>query len=262
MPNLELRSAARPRSRPGARSPRQQRQPSACSRTSGTHLELSCLPCRHPSSNPSGTTSPPCCPTEMTPARWAATALASGDRVVFDKLIQVLVFGCGYRRIADHTCSATTLRRPDRRSKPRRPCQAGRQTLGRGRSRRHPAGRGRRAGQPSRRPAALRLIVAPKTAGIDPSGFASRSPPAHRWEGWRRRFDLLVKPSSSFDHPRPAQQMRSNVAARRHTSHHVRALLLRGNGLVRRALWWPPQPGILDGMQAARRLARGSRGRF
>ena len=30
---------------------------------------------------------------------------------MFDKLIQVLVFGCGYRRIADHTCSATTLRR-------------------------------------------------------------------------------------------------------------------------------------------------------
>jgi hypothetical protein len=33
------------------------------------------------------------------------------DRLVFDKLIQILVFGCGYRRIADHTCSATTLRR-------------------------------------------------------------------------------------------------------------------------------------------------------
>jgi transposase len=33
------------------------------------------------------------------------------DRIVFDKLLQVLVFGCGYRRIADHTCSATTLRR-------------------------------------------------------------------------------------------------------------------------------------------------------
>jgi hypothetical protein len=30
---------------------------------------------------------------------------------VFDKLIQILVFGCGYRRIADATCSATTLRR-------------------------------------------------------------------------------------------------------------------------------------------------------
>jgi transposase len=33
------------------------------------------------------------------------------DRIVFDKLIQVLVFGCGYRPIADATCSATTLRR-------------------------------------------------------------------------------------------------------------------------------------------------------
>src|SRR4029453_11296950 len=33
------------------------------------------------------------------------------DRVIFDKLIQVLVFGCGYRRIADATCSATPLRR-------------------------------------------------------------------------------------------------------------------------------------------------------
>ena len=33
------------------------------------------------------------------------------DRVSFDKLIQVLVFGCGYRRIADASCSATTLRR-------------------------------------------------------------------------------------------------------------------------------------------------------
>jgi transposase len=33
------------------------------------------------------------------------------DRLVFDKLIQILVFGCGYRRIEDATCSATTLRR-------------------------------------------------------------------------------------------------------------------------------------------------------
>jgi hypothetical protein len=33
------------------------------------------------------------------------------DRIIFDKLLQVLVFGCGYRRIADQTCSATTLRR-------------------------------------------------------------------------------------------------------------------------------------------------------
>ena len=33
------------------------------------------------------------------------------DRVVFDKRIQVLVFGCSDRRIADQACSATTLRR-------------------------------------------------------------------------------------------------------------------------------------------------------
>jgi hypothetical protein len=33
---------------------------------------------------------------------------------VFDKLIQILVFGCGYRRIADHTCSATTPASPPR----------------------------------------------------------------------------------------------------------------------------------------------------
>jgi transposase len=32
------------------------------------------------------------------------------DRVVFEKLIQVLVFGCAYHRIADERCSATTLR--------------------------------------------------------------------------------------------------------------------------------------------------------
>ena len=33
------------------------------------------------------------------------------DRVVFEKLVQILVFGCAYAKIADHTCSATTLRR-------------------------------------------------------------------------------------------------------------------------------------------------------
>ena len=33
------------------------------------------------------------------------------DRVVFEKLVQVLVFGCAYWRIADRSCSATTLRR-------------------------------------------------------------------------------------------------------------------------------------------------------
>ena len=33
------------------------------------------------------------------------------DRLVFDKLVQILVFGAAYARIADATCSATTLRR-------------------------------------------------------------------------------------------------------------------------------------------------------
>jgi transposase len=33
------------------------------------------------------------------------------DRVIFDKLIQVLAFGCAYERIADATCSERTLRR-------------------------------------------------------------------------------------------------------------------------------------------------------
>lgn len=33
------------------------------------------------------------------------------DRRIFDKFVQVLVFGCAYHRIADDTVSATTLRR-------------------------------------------------------------------------------------------------------------------------------------------------------
>jgi transposase len=33
------------------------------------------------------------------------------DRVVFDRLVAGLVFGCGYERLADAACSATTLRR-------------------------------------------------------------------------------------------------------------------------------------------------------
>ena len=33
------------------------------------------------------------------------------DSVVFEKLVQILVFGCAYHRIADDTCSESTLRR-------------------------------------------------------------------------------------------------------------------------------------------------------
>jgi hypothetical protein len=59
-----------------------------------------------------------CSPCGTSSRRWSrcvasATRLAATipDRVIFDKLIQVLGFGCGYRRIADASCSATTLGR-------------------------------------------------------------------------------------------------------------------------------------------------------
>jgi len=40
------------------------------------------------------------------------------ERVVFEKLVQVLVFGCAYERIADASCSEITLRRRTSRGKP------------------------------------------------------------------------------------------------------------------------------------------------
>jgi hypothetical protein len=40
------------------------------------------------------------------------------DYVVFEKLVDVLVFGCAYYwRIADGSCSATTLRRQEARTR-------------------------------------------------------------------------------------------------------------------------------------------------
>ena len=33
------------------------------------------------------------------------------DHIVFDKIVEALVFGCGYERLGDASCSATTLRR-------------------------------------------------------------------------------------------------------------------------------------------------------
>jgi transposase len=33
------------------------------------------------------------------------------DHVVFEKLVEILVFGCAYERIADEGCSESTLRR-------------------------------------------------------------------------------------------------------------------------------------------------------
>lgn len=41
---------------------------------------------------------------------WGCHRRRVADRIVFDKLIQVLRFGCSYAGIADTTCSASTLR--------------------------------------------------------------------------------------------------------------------------------------------------------
>ncbi|MDJ0385289.1 transposase [Streptomyces sp. G-G2] len=42
---------------------------------------------------------------------WGCHNPRISDAVVFDRLVQVLIFGCGYERAADRDCSATTLRR-------------------------------------------------------------------------------------------------------------------------------------------------------
>jgi len=44
---------------------------------------------------------------------WGCHRRRIADRVVFDKLLQVLRFGCPYQGVSDSTCSATTIR--DRR---------------------------------------------------------------------------------------------------------------------------------------------------
>ncbi len=41
---------------------------------------------------------------------WGCHRRRIPDRIVFDKLVQVLRFGCSYAGIADTTCSATTIR--------------------------------------------------------------------------------------------------------------------------------------------------------
>jgi hypothetical protein len=49
-----------------------------------------------------------------------------------------------------------------------------------------------------------------------------------------------------------AQQMRSNSALRNRTNHYAPALLVGGNGVLRKALWWVSRRGSLDGMQGVR----------
>ena len=41
---------------------------------------------------------------------WGSHRPRIDERLIFDKLVQVVVFGCAYERISDESCSATTLR--------------------------------------------------------------------------------------------------------------------------------------------------------
>jgi hypothetical protein len=62
--------------------------------------------------SPSGSSLRPCCPNERkTDHPFGYHRPRIPDRVVFEKLVAVLVFGCAYWRIAEEGCSATTLRR-------------------------------------------------------------------------------------------------------------------------------------------------------
>ena len=79
-------------------------------------VKAACPPCHHGLPTPCGTLwdqfaalLPPR-PTYVATHPWGCHRRRIGDRVVFDKLIQVLRFGCSYEAIADTTCSATTLR--------------------------------------------------------------------------------------------------------------------------------------------------------
>ena len=47
-------------------------------------------------------------PTEWSITLWAAQA-SHPRRVILEKLVQILVFGCAYRRIAEEGCSATAI---------------------------------------------------------------------------------------------------------------------------------------------------------
>jgi transposase len=76
------------------------------------HPEISCLPCHRPSIlEPLWVQFAALLPTHHDAHPLGCHRPRIPDRIIFDKLVQVLVFGCGYRRIADHACSATTLRR-------------------------------------------------------------------------------------------------------------------------------------------------------
>jgi len=65
--------------------------------------------------SPSGNGFRPCCPSAAPTIRSDARPRIA-ERLVFEKLVQVLVFGSAYERIADKSCSESTLRREGARS--------------------------------------------------------------------------------------------------------------------------------------------------
>ncbi len=72
------------------------------------------IPCphsNHTSSGLSANSSERCSPNQRQPPSACCHRLRIFDRTVFEKLVQVLVFGCAYERIAGKSCSATALRR-------------------------------------------------------------------------------------------------------------------------------------------------------
>ncbi|KPI23630.1 putative transposase IS4/IS5 family [Actinobacteria bacterium OV320] len=92
------------------------------------------------------------------------------DRIVFDKMLQLLRFGCSYQAIADTTCSATTIR--SRRDEWIR------------------FGIFTRLKQIAldsyERSSASSLIRSPSTAPSPRHPAAARSPDAHRWTAGNR----------------------------------------------------------------------------
>ena len=80
-------------------------------------VEAPCPPCHHGLTDPLWDQFAALLPAAAEPFvathPWGCHRRRIADRIVFDKLIQVLRFGCSYEAIADTTCSATTIR--DRR---------------------------------------------------------------------------------------------------------------------------------------------------
>ena len=75
-----------------------------------TKEKAPCPHCHHTSSSPSGNSFRPCA-REPHDHPLGCHRSRIPERVVFEKLVQVLVFGCAYDRIADASCSESTLRR-------------------------------------------------------------------------------------------------------------------------------------------------------